>query len=910
MPWEAWRMSERERLARYVIPAERLRLEVEEPAQPRLEVIRAIYEAFCRRELRYDIEPYNSDLGVQSIRQPDAILEESGKGTCLDLALLFAGECLGRGLLAVMIVVRGHALVAVASEYDLQSSMKPERNAFQKGIITDLETLQRLIEDQGFVPVECTGFVKSAINPEGVFAGIARNADGLLEFDDAIEVGRKQLETKSFGFALDVEYLHQNNHPSYDPKSEELNALQEIKTILVGRLEKPDDARVLAPPASRVKLFGRDADLERAQHALQAGQTVLVHGMGGIGKTALALEVAKRLHESKTFPDGVLWINEVGRADVTSICDAVARALGNDTIPKLAADDQQKLADIRQLLETKHLVLILDNVGLPKTAREFREHCLPAKMGLLLTSRHTDLGCQETIKLKTLERADAKQLFIDRAEQVVNDDTTNDICEVLEDHPLALVIAAGRIRGDSSDMSVEQLLARLRDIKGRLGTISEQDKEGKNDNVTVSIRVSFEDPTLTKNAKTTFSNLSACFAETTGLELLSMLGETTESEMQDRLAQLVRRSLVNRDGDRYSLHALLRDYGRGELGDGLSGVQDRLIDCLAEYAQKYKQVIPEHLDHLEAENENLFKGLEYTKNSERMFEILITISEFLNIRGYWDEQVKIGKIAIKLSKTKSLYAVELLIKNNTANILFNQGNLEESNLFYSEILKTSIRLENSFYSAIAFKGLGDIFSYRNNHDSAEKNYKKSLRIFKAIGKNQYIPGLLHQLGIISQKRENYDVARDFHSKSIEAFWEIGDELGVLSSLHELGIIAMSKNEYDISKNFHKKSLEISKKLRDKQGTSNSLQQLGNVAYYQRDYESAKDYYNQSIKISRELGYQYGTANSVGQLGFIAEAQGQTALACQYFRDALELFEKIRSPHTEIIRESLERLGCL
>jgi hypothetical protein len=215
MPWEAWRMSERERLARYVIPAERLRLEVEEPAQSRLEVIRAIYEAFCRRKLRYDIEPYNSDLGVQSIRQPDAILEESGKGTCLDLALLFAGECLGRGLLAVVIVVRGHALVAVASEYDLRASVKPERNAFQKGIITDLETLQRLIEDQGFVPVECTGFVKSTKNPEGVFAGIARNADGFLEFDDAVKVGRKQLETKDFGYALDVEYLHQNNYSGF-----------------------------------------------------------------------------------------------------------------------------------------------------------------------------------------------------------------------------------------------------------------------------------------------------------------------------------------------------------------------------------------------------------------------------------------------------------------------------------------------------------------------------------------------------------------------------------------------------------------------------------------------------------------------------------------------------------------------
>jgi tetratricopeptide (TPR) repeat protein len=750
--------------------------------------------------------------------------------------------------------------------------VKPERNAFQKGIITDLETLQRLIEDQGFVPVECTGFVKSTTNPEGVFAGIARNADGFLEFDDAVKVGHKQLETKDFRFALDVEYLHQNNHPPYDPKSEELNILQEIRTIVVGRHEKPDDARVLAPPASRVKLFGRDADLTRAQNALQAGQTVLVHGMGGIGKTALALEVAKRLHESKAFPDGVLWINEVGRADVTSICDAVARALGNDTIPKLAADDplqrQQKLLDTRQLLESKRLVLILDDLGSPQTAREFLEHCLPANRGVLFTSRRADLEHQESIELETLLRADAKRLFEDRAKQPMNDTIANDICEVLEDHPLALVIAAGRVR--IGKMPPERLLERLRAV--RLGTISQQGHRDKSDNVTVSIRVSFEDPTLTDDARTAFLNLSACFAETTGLELLSMLNKISESETEDRLEQLVLRSLVNREGDRYGLHALLRDYGRGELGDDLSGVQDRLIDSITIYTEKYNQITQEHLNHLEAELDNLLNGLEYARNTEKsdqVFRVSFPIFKFLGIRGFWNEQIEVGRVAILLAgKIQNLGAL-FAFTHNIAVVLGNQGRLKEANLLFSQNINFIGNVEDKSDIATSFHQFGILVYLQGDKDSALKYYYQSLKIW----------------------------------------CEAGNKAGIASALHQIGIVLQDQGKHPIANKRYCQSLKIWCEIDDRPGISSSLAQLSVLACIQGDYDKSGEYCSKSLEISQELGDQLGIASSVAQFGRLAEIQGQTIVACQHYRQALEIFEHLQSPNADIARRGLERLGC-
>jgi tetratricopeptide (TPR) repeat protein len=297
--------------------------------------------------------------------------------------------------------------------------------------------------------------------------------------------------------------------------------------------------------------------------------------------------------------------------------------------------------------------------------------------------------------------------------------------------------------------------------------------------------------------------------------LLSMLGETTESEMQDRLAQLVRRSLVNRDGDRYGLHALLRDYGRSELGDGLSNVQDKLIFYIGKYTESYSQVTPEHLDHLEAEIENIFKGLEYTENpekSENMFQILISISEFLAIRGYWNEQVKIGQIAIKLAKQENSLNFLAAITHNTAITMTNLGYFERANGFLTESLEAS----------------------------------SILRDFSGVARS------LHQLSILSHFQKNYDKASKYCSESLKIRRSLGNPYEIASSLQVYSTIAFSQGQYNDSIRYCNESLEIGQEIGDLIVVTTSFHQLGIIAHKQEKYDNAEENYNKSLKISRKL----------------------------------------------------------
>jgi tetratricopeptide (TPR) repeat protein len=962
--WESWAVDNPPLLARYVKPSEHLDLGVDLVAlrQERnyQAIARAIYDAFCQRRLRYDINPYNPNSRVQEIRQPKTILEDSHVGTCLDLALLFAGECLGRGLCAVVVSIHGHAFVAVVTTSGLDSRVGAGRFKFQNGVIKNAEDYLALVEDHGFTPIECTGFVKSSTTPEGQFEGISRNNDGFLTFEDAVQVGKRHLEKPdAFKFAIDVDYLH--GIEPYKPFEAESPAIQEIqkgiRTLLEGFRTNPKDLRVNAPPAARNQLFGRDAALQITENALRNHETVLVYGMGGMGKTAVALETAKRLHNAKVFADGIVWISDIDHASTTAICDAIARSLGNEDLSKLNPDDpsqrQQKLEGTRQLLSSHNLALILDDLALPDVAHEFLEVCLPDGMGALLTSRRKDLNAQTEVKLDVLEREDAKKLFLERSKQPAPDNlldlTVNNICAVLEDHPLALVIAAGRVRAEG--MTAVRLLERLQDTKSRLSTVAPSDAHDKDRNVRVSIQVSFDD--LTDEQKRIFLMLVGCFAETTGLEFLSGVCDLPQLECEDRLGELVKRSLVDCDNQRFGLHALVRDFGRDWLGERLQYVQNVIVTVAVGYAQRYSQITKEYLDCLDAEQVNLLESVKYASQQdglqESVFNLAFAIFGYLDVRGYWNERIVVGQTAMCLAKRIDDLGALAAFMHNTAVALGNQGEIEEEKSLYKQSLNIAQKFGDQSGIAMSLHQLGNNALRQSDYNSARRYYEQSLKIAQELGDQSGIAMSLHQLGMIAQDQGDYVAAQDYYEQSLKISQKFGDQSEIAMSLHQLGNNAYSQGNYVIAQDYYEQSLEIGQKLGNQSGIAMSLHQLGMIAQDQGDYVAAQDYYEQSLKISQELGDQFGIADSLHQLGIIAYSQGDYVVAqdyyeqslkirrnignslgiassiaqlgrlaaveerredaCGYYKEALKIFEKLKSPYAQIVQTWIKEIGC-
>jgi hypothetical protein len=118
-------------------------------------------------KVEYDLNEYHELSGDrQLIRTPEEILYTPRKGTCLDLAILFCAICWYHNLLPILILVEGHALVAVSLTHSLRDWENEERRGQQLfweglGKLTDSDKLQKMVKRKDYLAIECTGFAKS-----------------------------------------------------------------------------------------------------------------------------------------------------------------------------------------------------------------------------------------------------------------------------------------------------------------------------------------------------------------------------------------------------------------------------------------------------------------------------------------------------------------------------------------------------------------------------------------------------------------------------------------------------------------------------------------------------------------------------------------------------------------------------
>jgi hypothetical protein len=221
---EKWSQFDKFQLAQFVIPEipDSFKLanevnEVELLNWDKRELVKEIYHTLKGKNIKYDLELFNSEKNTQRIRTSKEILENPKTGTCLDLAVLFCGICLAYNLLPLLIVVEGHAFAAVSMrcerrEYLDVGKREEEIKLFREEPLSNSQKLQQLIDGKNFLAIECTGFARSQfILPDKMPEGKERDDEGFLSFERAIEAGKEQFGTpgRELRFAVDVAIAHE-----------------------------------------------------------------------------------------------------------------------------------------------------------------------------------------------------------------------------------------------------------------------------------------------------------------------------------------------------------------------------------------------------------------------------------------------------------------------------------------------------------------------------------------------------------------------------------------------------------------------------------------------------------------------------------------------------------------------------
>ncbi len=404
----------------------------------------------------------------------------------------------------------------------------------------------------------------------------------------------------------------------------------------------------------RGEFVGRAAYKVRVHEALRSrSYLVSIEGIGGIGKTSLALEVAYEClqpGEDTAHFDGVIWASARDRAlTLDDVLDAVARTLDYPGIAQKPLEEKRE--GVVRLLRSGAYLLLVDNFETisDATVGEFLQD-LPEPSKALVTTRERKLERAWTIPLKGLEEAEALALI--RAEgrrigmaalEQTADAVLLPLYTATGGAPLALKWAVGQIK--QPGQSLESVLAALHAAQGDLFNQMFARSWGM----------------LTPEAQRVLM-VMPLFATSATWNSLEAVSDVHHYWLDQALKELLDLSLVETTAEldaivcRYSLHPLTRVFAQKQLqqySDLEAVVWQGMIDFYSTFTDRFSDFKNEHLfDEIEPELSNILSVVDWCWRKERKsvgFDIFYAISNFMVIRGYWNEAIYWGKRGVSLS---------------------------------------------------------------------------------------------------------------------------------------------------------------------------------------------------------------------------------------------------------------------
>jgi predicted ATPase/class 3 adenylate cyclase len=667
------------------------------------------------------------------------------------------------------------------------------------------------------------------------------------------------------------------------------------------------DARPNNLPRVLSTFVGREREIAEAKRILAGSRLITLTGPGGVGKTRLSLEVASQLLDQ--FDDGV-WVVELGTlTDSEFVLPEIASILGLGEEP-----GRPLLATITAYLAGRRLLLVLDNcehvLAAVASATDSILRACPTVRIVGTSQEPLGIDGEATLPVGSLslpdpERkasgetvlgAEAVRLFADRAAAALptflvsdrNAEAVARICRRLDGIPLAIELAAARVRA----LPVEQIAARL-DDRFRLLTGGSRVAVPRHQTLRAAMDWSYE--LLSEEERTVLRRLSV-FAGTFTLEAAEAVvaaGTVDSSAIFDLLSNLVDKSLVQAgelpdesSGEaRFGLLETVREYGaeRAAAADETEDARRRHRDWFLALVDRaapafFRGPVPQDwLRVLALEHENLRAALAWSAaapgEQPMGLRMAAGLWRFWEIRGDLVE----GRSWLEgmLTATGPIVILSPLRANalTGAGILaFLQGDYESAFALHQESLALHRRLGDAASIGSAANNLANTAVQLGEYELARQLYEEPIPGRRASGDSQSVAFLLMNLADVVGRQGDFEEARRYFEESIEIFRELGHRWGVGLALDNFGLVAGRTGDAPTARSLHEQALGICRELGDERGAARVLSHLGDLAAQQDDAAGARALYRESLAIREAVVDLPGIASAIEKLAWVLPAE--------------------------------------
>ena len=673
-------------------------------------------------------------------------------------------------------------------------------------------------------------------------------------------------------------------------------------SVAVGRL-----------PVFATSFVGRIDDIDAITQQLADSEcrVLTALGPGGIGKTRLAVEVARSFAESSGLVAHFVSLAAVPSPD--AVINEIADSL-NFTIDLHIAGTVDETSQVLDLLQNQRMVLILDNF----------EHLLPAAglvtriveaapdVKVVATSRERlGIGSEWIYEVSGLDveagseaqPGEAVNLFVDRARRagatidLDNHDDVARLCKLLGGMPLAIELAAVW----APMLPVKELTAEVRTsldvLSGSAVDMPERHR---------SIRAAFDHSwsLLSDDLKTAFASLAIFSAPFTRDAAAAVAGATLPT-----LKELMNKSLLRRtELDTYDIHPLLREFGLEQLGPGREAASrshavyyvDRLLDREGRLRGSVEQI--EIRDEVAAELGNLRQATLWSVDNQSSEEVVAMLNALLPFYFLysWAEAIDhFGEIA---DAVKALVGAEaarddaryLGAKTNAMLWVASLGDTDRVTEELDPLLARWERVGGVGLTAclvtlgIAADQRGDLAQARSLFERATENGFESDRLLE-VHHAAWYGWVMFEQGEIEQAQEQFQRGLDI-AETDQTY------LGRAYLLSKLGVAAGGLGDHEKAAEYHHEGREIFVKTGDLGGQGYALSRLSWTYWSMGDYVKAKRYGEEGLEKFDQINHRWGVAASWCRIGLAELGLGDLDAATDAFRTGLEsaVFYKLQT----------------
>ncbi|RIK43180.1 MAG: hypothetical protein DCC55_06505 [Chloroflexi bacterium] len=296
---------------------------------------------------------------------------------------------------------------------------------------------------------------------------------------------------------------------------------------------------------------------------------IALRGLGGIGKTTLAIALGRLELVHKHFPDGILWASVGPTPTIRLVLDSWGRTLGVDLLPE--KDEQACKERLQAILYHRRVLLLVDDVWEIVHGQFF--NVAGPRCRTLFTTRESPVAHalatrERTLRVDVLKPEHALALLQRLAPDAVAADRENAmrLCERVEFLPLALTLA-GRLLADEADVPsrMQRLVGELVERRqSRLQLLQAEGRPGISEEEPVSLQailgLSVERLSQVDQERFAMASLFGGDPLTWEINAAAFVWECSVAEAEDTVSRLIQRGLVERRNGRYWMHALLADY--------------------------------------------------------------------------------------------------------------------------------------------------------------------------------------------------------------------------------------------------------------------------------------------------------------------------------------------------------------